>query len=78
MSDKQGIGSSRDRSIGGEYRAPSDDAGRLSSTMTFSDLLNSLSDESVPLDIAFDRAWDHLHRMVPPADQDTYAVRITG
>lgn len=77
MSNKQGIGSDRDRSIGGEYRAPSKDVERLSPTMTFSDLLNSLSDKSVPLDVAFDRAWDHLHRMVPPADQDTYAVRIT-
>lgn len=77
MSEEQGVGSGRDRSIGDESRAPSDDVGRLSPTTTFSELLSTLYDESVPLDVAFNRAWEHLHRMVPPADQDTYSVRIT-
>jgi len=77
MSMTQEMASGRERPIDGEYGAPSDEAEGLGPTATFSKLLNSLSDESVPLDVAFDRAWDHLHRMVPPPDQDTYAVRIT-
>lgn len=44
---------------------------------TLADLLSLLSDNTIPLDKASQDAWEQLPYIVPLADDDTLAVRIT-